>query len=112
MLSLKEKMAAIEVEIEAYAKPGFNGWGYMVKSADSQVYGVLDISIQNKQRHADASLIVRFENDLIIIELDMNSKPLVDALVQAGIPREQIILAYAGEPIPEGVPDAAQYIRH
>ncbi len=26
---------------------------------------------------------------------------IVDALVQAGVPREQIILAYAGEQVPE-----------
>jgi hypothetical protein len=31
----------------------------------------------------------------------MNNKPLIDALVQAGIPRAQIILAYAGENAPE-----------
>jgi hypothetical protein len=31
----------------------------------------------------------------------MTNKKLVDALVQAGIPRQQIILAYAGESIPE-----------
>ncbi|MBX3063608.1 MAG: hypothetical protein U0528_14555 [Anaerolineae bacterium] len=27
--------------------------------------------------------------------------PLIDALVQAGIPRDKIILAFAGEPVPE-----------
>lgn len=31
----------------------------------------------------------------------MNNKPLVDALMQAGIPRAQIILGYAGEAVPE-----------
>jgi hypothetical protein len=30
------------------------------------------------------------------------NKPLVDALVDAGVPRAQIILAYAGEAVPEG----------
>jgi hypothetical protein len=44
-------------------------------------------------------------NDQIIIERDINNKPLVDALVQNGIPREQIILAYAGEPVEEPMPE-------
>jgi hypothetical protein len=37
----------------------------------------------------------------IVIEMDDSNKPLVDALLQAGIPRSKIILAYAGEPVPE-----------
>ena len=40
----------------------------------------------------------------IVIERDVNDKPLVDALLQAGIPRKQIVLAYAGEPVNEPVP--------
>jgi len=35
--------------------------------------------------------------DRIIIERDMNDKPLVEALLQAHIPRQHIVLAYAGE---------------
>jgi XisI protein len=53
------------------------------------------------KRYADAGLIVRVVGHQIIIERDMNDKPLVDALTHAGIPRTQIILAYAGEPVPE-----------
>ncbi|MDX2140626.1 MAG: element excision factor XisI family protein [Chloroflexota bacterium] len=40
------------------------------------------------------------DHDSVVIERDMNDKPLVDALVQAGVPREKIILAYAGEAMP------------
>ena len=47
------------------------------------------------------SLLVRILPGVVVIERDQNDKPLVDALVQAGIPREKIILAYAGEPVPE-----------
>jgi hypothetical protein len=31
----------------------------------------------------------------------LNNKLVVDALMQAGISRKNIILAYAGEPVPE-----------
>jgi sulfur carrier protein ThiS len=37
----------------------------------------------------------------VIIEYDGTDKPLLDALLQRGIPREQIVLAYQGEPIPD-----------
>jgi vancomycin permeability regulator SanA len=48
----------------------------------------------------DTGLIVRTIGDIIVIDRDNNSKPLFDALLQAGVPREQIVLAYAGESIP------------
>jgi hypothetical protein len=45
--------------------------------------------------------MVRIVDDLIIVERDQNDKILKDALIQAGVPREKIILAYSGEPVPE-----------
>lgn len=54
------------------------------------------------KRFVNTGLLVHIvDNHLIVIEEDINNKPLVDALVQAGIPREKIILAYAGETVPE-----------
>ena len=75
-------------EMKLYAVDAVNGITLLTQSTDKSVF-------------ADASLIARIVDDCIIIEHDQNDKPLVDALVQAGIPRAQIILAYAGEPIPE-----------
>lgn len=45
------------------------------------------------------NLIVRIFEDVVIVERDQNDKLVVDALMQAGIPRTKIILAYAGEPV-------------
>lgn len=53
------------------------------------------------RRIAFADLIVRLVNEWIVIEDDRNNKPLVDALVQKGGPRERIVLAYMGESLPE-----------
>ena len=36
-----------------------------------------------------------------MIEEDTTDKKLIDALLQRGIPRGQIVLAYEGEPIPD-----------
>jgi hypothetical protein len=35
----------------------------------------------------------------VIIEVDRNDKPLVDVLLQTGVNRENIVLAYAGEAV-------------
>lgn len=45
----------------------------------------------------DVSILARIVGQRVIIERDVTNKPLVDALMQAGVPREQIVLAYAGE---------------
>ena len=102
MGALKDQMNVIEREIAAYAKTPLNGGqSYLTQSADSKVFSVVDVLPINGKHQADTGLVVRLAGDLIIIEHDMNNKPLVDALVQAGIPRQQIVLAYAGEPVPE-----------
>jgi hypothetical protein len=44
-----------------------------------------------------SALFARIIDETIIIESDNTNKPLVDALMDAGVPRTQIILAYAGE---------------
>jgi sulfur carrier protein ThiS len=45
--------------------------------------------------------MARIVADKIVIEADNMDKPLLDALLQRGIPREQILLAYNGDIIPE-----------
>ncbi len=44
-------------------------------------------------------VLARVVGDYVIVEEDLTDRPLVDRLVAAGIPREKIILAYAGEPL-------------
>lgn len=102
MVALKDEMSVILKEMAAYAKPPLNGgYSYLTQSADNQLFSVVDVLPMNGKHQADTGLVVRIAGEYIIIEHDMNNKPLVDALVQAGIPRRQIILAYAGEPVPE-----------
>jgi hypothetical protein len=87
-------------EMTKYAGEALNGVGYLLESADGTVLATVDFYHWQGNRGADAGLIARLEHDAVVIERDMNDKPLVDALLQAGVPREKIILAYAGEAIP------------
>lgn len=43
----------------------------------------------------------RIIGDRVVIDEDTTDRPLVEELMRSGIPREQIVLAYAGETLPE-----------
>ena len=102
---LDNKLDIIRREVAAYAKPALTGeLSYLVQSEDGKLLSVVDVDISQGYHSADTGLVARVTDNHIVIEHDMNDKPLVDALVQAGIPREKIILAYAGEPVPEATP--------
>jgi hypothetical protein len=84
-----------------YARKGLNSHSYLTHNDDGTILAVITVP-QGKDRPF-MSLLVRILPEIIIIERDQNDKPLVDALIQAGIPREHIVLAYAGEPAPAPV---------
>jgi hypothetical protein len=88
--------------IEDYAVKGANFESFLTISPDGSLFSVLDIAHDNHgRRFAVTSVVVRVIGKQVIVEHDDNDKPLVDALVQAGVPREKIVLAYAGEPVPK-----------
>lgn len=87
--------------VAGYAGKALNGYSYLTQNLEGDVYTVVDIARVKQQHISGVSLVVRIVDDKVIIERDQNNKPLVDALIQAGIPREMIILAYAGENVPD-----------
>jgi len=54
-------------------------------------------------------LFARYVADTIVIEHDATDKPLVEALTAAGVPRDHIVLAYAGETRPDAEQLAANW---
>jgi hypothetical protein len=91
----------VQKTMEGYAGEGLGGYAYLTTNRDNTVFTVIDISEVRGKREVYTSLAVRLVGQHVVVEHDDNNKPLVDALVQAGIPRNQITLAYAGEPVPE-----------
>lgn len=89
--------------LEGYTGKALNGYSYLTENKDGTAFTVIAVGYLPNKRIVDAGLIVRVVQERIVIERDVNDKPLVDALLQAGIPRSQIVLAYAGEPIEEPV---------
>jgi|SRR3954453_7941664 len=101
MATLKQTVLKVVAE---YAKDGLNCISYLTQNDDGSLLTVVDIEDSPQVHDMDVSLVVRILGDQIVIERDLNNKPAVDALVQAGINRKNIILAYAGEAIPEATP--------
>lgn len=87
--------------VAAYAVPVLNGESYFAQSEDGNLFTVIDIVQTKTQRYTNTSLVVRIVGDHVIVERDQNDKIVLDALLEAGIPRDRIILAYAGESVPE-----------
>lgn len=90
-------------ELEKYAGKAFNGYSYLTASSDQSHFVITSVGYIRGQRIVNTAMIVQLLNDQIVIDRDIYDKQLVDALLQVGVPRSQIILAYAGEPVPESV---------
>ncbi len=95
--------AILKQVIEGYTGEALNGYSYLTASADERLFTVVSVGHVHGERFADTALIVRVMGKHIVIERDVNDKLLVDALLQAGISRDKIVLAYAGEPVQETV---------
>lgn len=98
---MDELKQIVEREMRDYAGRGLNGYSYFMKSDSGHEMSVIASFVVHDKHYVDASLLVRIEAELVIIEEDKTNKPLVDALLQAGVPREQIVLTYAGETLNE-----------
>jgi hypothetical protein len=91
----------LEETLQYYAGRGANGHSYFLKNEFEQTMTIVAKFVFKGKNYVETSILARIVGEKIVIEDDKTNKPLVDALVQAGIPREQIVLAYAGETVEE-----------
>lgn len=94
MEKLKETVLHV---ISGYEGKAINGYSYLTTNTAQDFFTLVSIGELRGKHIVDMGLVVRILNEQIIIEHDVNDKPLVDALVQAGIPRDRIVLKYMGE---------------
>lgn len=95
----------LEREILRYTGRGLNAHSFLTKSDDGQTYIVTTYAKVRDRRIVQTSLAIEYHGEQIIIRQDINDRPIVDALLEAGIPRAMIVLAYAGEPVPHELPE-------
>ncbi len=98
----------LKEEVSAYAG---NGRGanillFPILDDEHHTYAVNAVDYPTREDVAMVMILVRIVGDKVVIEEDTTDKKLVDALLRRGISRQQIILAYADEPLP----DAEKYI--
>lgn len=102
MAALKELTHIVQYEVEDYAKgTTFGGITYPISDPERQTYTVIIVPDAPRKCKAGVVVVARIVNDKVIIDEDITDRPLWRELVRAGIPREQIILTYAGEKLPE-----------
>ncbi len=97
MDSLKEILTA---ELEEYAEEGINSLALPIFDEKRNFYALVAIDYPTREDPGDLIILARLAEDKIIIEEDMTDKKLVDALLQRGISREKIVLAYEDEASP------------
>jgi hypothetical protein len=88
-------------EVERYAGYSDESNLYFLSNDMNRVYTVVDIPHTPRTYSTEIVVMAHVVNDQIVIDEDTTDKPLFEALmVNAHIPRENIILAYQGETVP------------
>ena len=103
---IESKIALDEIvrhEVEAYTATADSLDFYPVLDDHHQIYAVVIVPKDSSERPAWVFVMARIVDNFIAIDEDgALDKPLHEALmVNGGVPREQIILAYKGETIPD-----------
>lgn len=90
-------------EVRKYASNGRSAKArlFPLLNDSLQTYAVNAVGEVGGQHISHVVVLARLVNDQIVIEEDKTDKPLFEALEQCGIPRERIVLAYAGETVPD-----------
>ncbi|MBX3083924.1 MAG: XisI protein [Anaerolineae bacterium] len=92
-------LMTVQHEVADYVRSSPNATAFFVENAEQHVFAVLSVPTKDPQK-TSVVVMARVIDNLVLIESDKTNKPLVEALLQAGVPREQIVLVYEGEHIP------------
>ncbi len=93
----------VQHEVELYNEGKAVGADtFALSDIQRQNYAVIAVPHNYIDRPAWVVVMARVVGEYVVIDEDTTDKPLVDALmINGGIAREKIILAYAGETLPE-----------
>ncbi|MBI1279187.1 MAG: hypothetical protein GC179_13760 [Anaerolineaceae bacterium] len=86
-------------EVKAYDGPAFKAKTYYFEDFKDQAFAVVIVPDYKYPTASKAGVTVmaHIVGDKVVIDQDITDRPLYEELIAAGIPRKQIILAYAGE---------------
>ncbi|MBC7810643.1 MAG: XisI protein [Burkholderiales bacterium] len=99
---IDELTGIVRREVEDYASGSWNATMHPISDEERQSYAVITVTDRNHVQpfRTLVTVMARVVGDTVIIDGDITDRPLVNELVRAGIPREKIVLLYAGEQVP------------
>jgi hypothetical protein len=102
---MTELIDIVREEVIEYASDGvgINLRLFPICDEKRLIYAVNAVDYPQYDTFAGVVVLARIVGDKVVIEHDGTDKPLFDALLGRGIPREKIVLAYANEPVPDPV---------
>lgn len=93
-----ELMAITRAEVQKYAAFSHTSKLYSVLDDEQKIYAVITVPHLPRPWPSRVVIMAQVVDDKVVVIEDVSDKPLVDALmVNAGVPREKIVLAYRGE---------------
>jgi hypothetical protein len=93
MAQVIDIVSLVREEVRAYVRPSPTSTAYYLEDEAKQIYAV--VAAPKKQPGQPFVIVMaRLSDGQIIIEGDITDKPLHDALKQAGVPADQIVLKY------------------
>ena len=102
MAEVKTLTVTVQREVEDYARGGTSkAVTYPISDVSRQTYSVIVVPDHPRRYKSMVVVAARVLDDKVIIDEDITDRPLWEELVRAGIPREQIVLAYTGEKLPD-----------
>lgn len=90
----------VEREAKSYAVTGLNVRVIFTQNEPGDEFVLTAYAKERGQSSVYTSLYVALTDRLVLVYEDRNDPPFVESLMQAGVPREKIILLYAGEEAP------------
>jgi len=87
-------------EVMDYHGPALKATTYYFEDTTNQRYTVIIVQDYPRKNSARVVVLAQVVGDMVIIEEDITDRPLYEALMRQGIPREKIVLSYAGEQAP------------
>ncbi len=101
MASLSDIDEIVRSVVEGYDGPSIKARSMSLIDPTRQHYAVLMVPDYPRLFKAGIVVMARVVGDKVVIEEDTTDRPLYKELLRAGIPREQMVLAYAGEVLPD-----------
>ena len=92
----------VQREVMDYHGPAFKAKTYYFEDFANQAFTVVIVPDYQYPRKSKTTVTVmaHIVGNKVVIDEDITDRPLYEALMSAGVPREQIVLAYAGEALP------------